>query len=51
MLANLMILLILAGILTGAVVKIRSDRKKGIKCTGCSHCRSCSGQDRDQSGC
>jgi hypothetical protein len=37
MLTNIIVFAIVALMLAGAIVKIISDKKKGIKCSGCPH--------------
>lgn len=38
---DIIVLLIIVLVLGIAILKIRSDRKKGIKCPGCSHSVPC----------
>jgi hypothetical protein len=41
MLENIVVLFIILAIVAGALVKIISDKQKGIHCTGCPHSKSC----------
>lgn len=41
MFGNLLVLLVVAAILGLAAGKIRTDKKKGIQCTGCPYSREC----------
>lgn len=42
--ADIIVLLVIVAIVSGAVWKIRSDKKKGIKCSGCPHSKVCASQ-------
>jgi hypothetical protein len=42
--ADIIVLLVIVAIVSGAVWKIRSDKKKGIKCSGCPHSKVCPSQ-------
>ena len=41
MLENMLIVLVLAAILGGAAAKIYTDKKKGVRCSGCPYAKEC----------
>ncbi|OPL08510.1 MAG: hypothetical protein AVO33_11190 [delta proteobacterium ML8_F1] len=43
MLGNILVLLIIALILSGAVLKLRRDHKQGSPCAGCPYAKACAG--------
>ena len=43
MFANLIIFLVILGLLSGAVLKIFHEKRKGTRCIGCPYSRECSG--------
>lgn len=45
MLENIIVFLIVAAIIAGAVAKIVIDRRNGVKCSGCPHSKACSNKD------
>ena len=44
MFADLIIFLVILGLLSGAVLKIFREKRKGSKCIGCPYSRECSGK-------
>lgn len=42
MLRNIIALLIVVAIVTAAIAKIISDKRKGVLCPGCPHSKTCS---------
>lgn len=38
---NIVVVLIIIVILTISITKVVSDKRKGIKCTGCPHSKAC----------
>lgn len=44
MFADLIIFLVILGLLSGAVLKIFCEKRKGSKCIGCPYSRECSGK-------
>ena len=45
---DLILLAVIALIVGGAIVYIRSEKKKGVKCVGCPHAKTCASA---RSGC
>ncbi|HOQ07627.1 MAG TPA: FeoB-associated Cys-rich membrane protein [Clostridiales bacterium] len=39
---NIVVFLVIGAIIAGAVAKIITDRRKGVKCPGCPYCKDCS---------
>lgn len=46
---NLIIVLVLAGALAASITYIVKEKKRGVKCIGCSACGSCS-SEQDAAG-
>ena len=42
-LANIILVIILTGCVGGAILYIRREKKKGVKCIGCPQAGTCSG--------
>jgi len=45
MLESIIILSIVAALVVGAIAKTIADKKKGVKCTGCPHSKTCTSKD------
>lgn len=41
---DIIVLLVIVAMVAGAIWKMRSDKKKGIKCSGCPHSKTCASQ-------
>lgn len=39
---NIIVLIIIAVLVAGAIVKIILDKRNGVKCSGCPHSKACS---------
>lgn len=44
MLGNILLFLIIAVIIGGALAKLVSDKKKGVPCSGCPYSKSAAGE-------
>lgn len=44
MLADIITIIIVSGIIAGAVIYIVKSRKKGVSCIGCPHSGKCNGK-------
>lgn len=42
---NILVLLVIGFILSGAVYKVIKDRKNGVKCSGCPQSKVCSAEE------
>lgn len=46
---DIIIFIIIAIILAGAIFYIRKEKKRGVKCIGCSFCSNCSDKQHEDS--
>jgi len=44
MLGNILLFLIIAAIIGGAVAKLIADKKKGVPCSGCPYSKAAAGE-------
>ena len=49
MIADMIVILIIAGLVFGAIWYIRNQKKKGVACIGCPHAGTCG--KKSQGGC
>ena len=49
MIANLVVFMVIATLIAGAVLKIYVEKRRGAKCIGCPYSRECTGKRSCQS--